>query len=135
MAKITVKTVVSRYGTADPFTIADKLNVEYFYMPLGRHPLGDTSYDHHDPIVILNESIRESPQRYYTLAHELGHVIMHADLTGYHSGIWTYGKYEQQANQFATGLMGLLFVEENGYEPDNYYNLVNCYGSPVDFFG
>ncbi|MCT3398566.1 ImmA/IrrE family metallo-endopeptidase [Lentilactobacillus hilgardii] len=133
LAKDTVKTVVSRYGTADPFTIADKLNVEYFYMPLGTHPFGDTSYDHHDPIVILNESIRESPQRYYTLGHELGHIIMHADLTGYHSGIWSYGRYESQANQFSTALMGLLYIEENGHQPDSYYDLVHQYGSPIDF--
>ncbi|MDN6760317.1 MAG: ImmA/IrrE family metallo-endopeptidase [Lactobacillus sp.] len=131
-AKSAIKGIVARYGTADPFIIAEKLNVDYYFMPLGNHPLGDTSYDNHEPIIILNESIHDSPQRYFTLAHEIGHVVMHADLNGYHSGYASYGVCEYQANQFATGLMGLLYVEENGYGPDSYYDLVHHYGSPVN---
>ena len=131
-AKRTIETMVSRYNTADPFAIADKLNVDWYFMPLGKHPLGDTSYDEREPIIILNESIKDSPQRYFTLAHEIGHVVMHADLNGYHSGYASYGVCEYQANQFATGLMGLLYVEENGYGPDSYYDLVHHYGSPVN---
>ena len=131
-AKSAIKEIVARYGTADPFIIADKLNIDYYFMPLGKHPLGDTSYDNHEPIIILNESIHDSPQKYFTLAHEIGHVVMHADLAGYHSGYASYGVCEHQANEFATGLVGLLYVEENGYGPESYYDLVYHYGSPVN---
>lgn len=131
-AKSAIKEIVARYGTADPFIIADKLNIDYYFMPLGKHLLGDTSYDNHEPIIILNESIHDSPQKYFTLAHEIGHVVMHADLSGYHSGYASYGVCEHQANEFATGLVGLLYVEENGFGPESYYDLVHHYGSPID---
>jgi hypothetical protein len=50
--------MISRYNTADPFAIADKLNVDWYFMPLGKYPLGDTSYDGREPIIILNDPIK-----------------------------------------------------------------------------
>ena len=41
-------------------------------------------------------------------------------------------KCEYQANEFASGLVGLLYIEENGYGPESYADLMHQYGSPVD---
>lgn len=127
----TLKTITNRYKTSDPFVIAEKLNVDLNWVSIGKLPLGLTIYEQHRPIVLLNDSIKGSSQQYFTLAHELGHVILHGDIPGYHTGRLSKGIREREANEFATGLMGLLYVEDNGYQPDNYYELVHHYGSPV----
>ncbi|WP_149315800.1 ImmA/IrrE family metallo-endopeptidase [Lentilactobacillus buchneri] len=126
-----IKTVVERYQTADPFQIADGTNTEIDWVELGDHPLGKIIYYGQQPIIMLNNGIKDTPQQYFTLAHELGHLIVQPGLTAYQTGRYSHDVCEYQANQFATGLMGLLYVEENGYGPESYYDLVHHYGSPV----
>lgn len=67
-----IKTVVERYQTADPFQIAQFINTEVDRVDLGFHPLGKTIYYGVHPIVMLNNSIKNTSQQYFTLAHELG---------------------------------------------------------------
>ncbi len=70
-----INTVPERYGTANPFKLAELLNIEVRYCYLGRMPLGKTNYDDKGAVIILNDSIRYSSERYFTLAHELGHFF------------------------------------------------------------
>ncbi|GEP71978.1 prophage Lp1 protein 7 [Lactobacillus selangorensis] len=127
-----IETVIGRYQTADPFLISQKLNVEIDWVNFGVHPLGETTYFKKQPIVLLNKRILYSPQRFFTMSHELGHVIMHEGFGGYQTGRLSYGVLERQANEFASGLIGMLYVEEHGTKPDTYGELVHEYGSPVD---
>lgn len=126
-----VKRIVIDKGTADPFSIAEQLDIEIRWEAFGPHPLGQTAYFDKRPIILLNESIRDSVQRNFTCGHELGHIICQPGITGYQTGRLSQGTCEYEANQFATGLMGLLYVEENGYGPESYYDLVYHYGSPI----
>ncbi|MCT2882632.1 ImmA/IrrE family metallo-endopeptidase [Lentilactobacillus buchneri] len=128
----TIETVVNRYKTADPFLIANSLNIEIDWSDFGPHPLGETTYFRNQPIVLLNNEIMYSPQRFFTMGHELGHVILHEGYGGYQTGRLSQGVLEHQANEFASGLMGMLYVEENGRQPDCYIDLVHAYGSPVN---
>lgn len=127
--KDTIKSVVTRYGSADPFIIAEKLNIELHWVPLGPMPLGKTIYDGDAPIVMLNDSIRDTPQRYFVMAHEVGHVILHEGLSGYYTGFYHgYDRLEREANQFAIGLMGMLYIEDNGRQPETIAELSREYG-------
>ncbi len=127
-----VKRIVLDKGTADPFSIAEQLDIEIRWETFGPHPLGQTAYFDKCPIILLNESIRDSVQCNFTCGHELGHIICQPGIIGYQTGRLSHGVCEYQANQFATGLIGLLYVEENGCGPDSYYDLVHHYGSPID---
>lgn len=127
-----IKTVVSKYNSADPFYISEKLNIEIQWEPFGKHPLGQTIYYQNNPYILMNDDIRDTPQCFFTCAHELGHIILQPEVTGYQTGRLSHGVCEYQANQFATGLMGLLYVEDNGYGPESYYDLVHSYGSPIN---
>lgn len=125
--------VTHRYHTADPFTLADKLNIEIDWSYLGTSPLGKTIYDQKEPIVMLNKSIRDSPLRYFTMAHELGHIILQEGLVGYYClNNWTHSEMENEANEFGVSLLAQLYVEENGCLPANYSDLVHAYGLPGD---
>lgn len=126
------RTVANRYHTADPFTIAEKLNVEVNWESLGKYPYGKTVYDKQAPIVILNQSIRNKPLRYFTMAHELGHVILQEGLVGYYTGNkFGYDKLENEANEFATALLGQFYIEEKGHYPYDYFELSQEYGLPT----
>mgnify|MGYP001225164449 FL=1 len=125
--------IEERYGTADPFIIAERLNVEVDWVHLGLSPLGKTMYDGHAPLVILNDRIKNSPLRYFTMAHELGHVILQEDLVGYYTLARNgHSSLEVQANKFAVSLLSRLYIEENYHIPHTYMDLVHAYGLPLD---
>ncbi|MFB9770125.1 ImmA/IrrE family metallo-endopeptidase [Lactiplantibacillus modestisalitolerans] len=127
-----VKMIVQRYGTADPFIIADKLNVQVEWSTLGPHPLGKTIYDGHSPIVLLNSRIKHKPIRNFTMGHELGHVILQEDLVGYYTtNRHGHSKLETEADKFSVALMGLLFIEDNNRVPGSYQELAYQYGVPL----
>lgn len=127
--KEAIEAVLNRYNTADPFIIAEHLNIEVDYAALGEMPLGKTMYDKEMPIVMLNDSLRYSPQRYFVMAHELGHVILHEGLNSYYTGITSgYDKLENEANEFGVGLIGLLYVEDNDRLPETFEEVQKEYG-------
>ncbi|WP_056942496.1 ImmA/IrrE family metallo-endopeptidase [Secundilactobacillus kimchicus] len=124
--------VTNSYHTADPFVLADKLNIDVRWKSLGRSPLGKTMYDNGEPIVLLNEQIHDQPLRYFTMAHELGHIIMQEGLIGYYTlNNYAHSSLENEANEFAVALLGQLYIEENQRLPDNYFDLVYLYGMPI----
>jgi Zn-dependent peptidase ImmA (M78 family) len=108
--KEAVETVIERYNTADPFVIANKLNIDVEWTPLfGKRPFAKTTYDNGEPVVMLNERIKYLPSRYYTMAHEVGHVILHEGLSGYYTGIrFGHSKLEHESDVFAAALLGIL---------------------------
>lgn len=126
-----IKALVEKCNTADPFTIAEYMDIEVRWEAFGEHPLGQTVYFENKPSILLNQNIKYTVQQYFTCGHEIGHIILQPETTGYQTGRLSHDVCEYQANQFATGLMGLLYVEENGYGPESYYDLVHHYGSPV----
>jgi len=117
--------------TADPFAIADKLNIQVEWCNLGTFPYGKIIYDQHCPIIMLNNSIKHTSLQYFTIGHELGHVVLHEDLTGYYtSAHHGHSKLETEADEFSVGLMGMLFIEENDRVPFSYQELAYQYGVP-----
>lgn len=132
--KEAVETIVDRYKTADPFIIADKLNIDVEWTSLlGAKPFAKTNYDGDQPIVMMNERIRYLPSRYYTLAHEIGHVILHEGLAGYYTGVrFGHSKLEHEADVFAAALLGVLYIKENDRYPDTLNDLVYSYGLPEE---
>lgn len=119
------------YGTFDPFIIAEKLNIDIQYQPFLDEPLGDTIDFFGRPIILLADSLRDSKQRYFVCAHELGHAVEHADMQSYYiSNSFVKTHYEVQADKFAITLLGKLYVEEHDYEPKNWNDLVHEYGYP-----
>lgn len=96
---------VKKFGTNDPFEIAKSLNILWqfgslgdcagCYMPLKRHKY-----------IFINQDIPEHMQR-LTMAHELGHAIMHPKDNCYFLREHTdfISKMEIEANKFAVELL------------------------------
>ncbi|MDB8860141.1 ImmA/IrrE family metallo-endopeptidase [Pediococcus acidilactici] len=126
--------IKQRYNTADPFAIAEKLNIDVEWTNLFlERPFAKTTYDKGQPLVLINARIKHLPSRNYTMAHELGHVILHEGLSTYYTGVrFGHSKLEHEADIFAAALLGLLYIEENDRYPDTLNELVNLYGMPKE---
>lgn len=105
------KCKISRYGIIDLFKECDRMGYKLIRYPLGENAdLGFAMRRDDDIIIFINSSSRLS-REIFTLAHEIGHIILH--LNGSQSFIddnvtiagRSDDKNEQEANYFAACLL------------------------------
>ena len=125
-----INTLVENHHTANPFVIADNLNISYLYVDFPARLKGRIIVTHDgEPIILLNNSLKNSKEKYLVMAHELKHAMDHSDLIGYYSLCYGgKGKLELEANKFATDLMILLYQEQYQIIPDTFDKLISVYG-------
>lgn len=124
-----VDNLYTQHETLDPFLLAEKLNIEYEYVPFLRNPEGQFLTIDEQPLILLNERLREQNRRYYIMAHELYHAIAHSNLAGYYVLTnQTKGKLENEANLFALYLLYSCYEKEEGTEPRSIYDLYYRFG-------
>lgn len=118
-----------RYKTLDPFTLANKLNIEVKYVPFKNNPKGMYTKIKGDPIILLSEEIEELPERKFVLAHELFHYLAHEENSGYYiQNDKARSKLETEANKFAIALLTNLYIEENKEYPETVEEVSLKYG-------
>lgn len=123
--------IAHHFHTADPFKIADMLNIQTDWVSIGKYPLGKTVYDQGAPLVLLNDRIKHTPKQYFVMAHELGHVVLQEGLIGYYTtAMHGRSSLEAEADEFSAALLGQFFIEENDRMPENWDELVHDYGFP-----
>lgn len=128
-----MRIVTDRYKTANPFAIAEKLNIQVEWCYFDKLPRGKTIYFGKCPIIMLNEGIKHKPYQYFVMGHELGHVILREGLVRYYtSSTRAHVQLETEADEFSVALMGLLFIEDNDCLPNSYEDLARQYGLPYD---
>lgn len=104
--KSIVACYVKKYRTADPFELADCLNIEYQIGPLGSCS-GCYMYLKRHRCIFLNENLRDS-ERKLVMAHELGHALLHRTQNCYfirNKTLLLTSKIENEANTFAAELL------------------------------
>lgn len=102
--KTQVEQLIHKYGTNNPFTIAEKMGVQIVYERLGKIE-GYYNKVFRVPIIHINENAK-NPR--FVCSHELGHVINHPDtdtsfLKKY--TLFSNDKIEVEANTFAVELL------------------------------
>lgn len=105
------KCKISRYGIIDLFKECERIGYKLLRYPLGEHAdLGFTMKKDRDTVIFTNSSSRLS-REIFTLAHEIGHVILHMEGTNPYidNHITIFGRStdekEQEANYFAACLL------------------------------
>ena len=106
-----VKCKISRYGIIDLFKECERLGYKLLRYPLGDHAdLGFTVKKDNDIVIFTNSCSRLS-REIFTLAHEIGHVILHLndENSFIDDSITINGRStdekEQEANYFAACLL------------------------------
>lgn len=109
MIKEVVNGLIEKYGTNNPFELCDMLNINIMYSNLGSEIKGFVQRTPNGfEIIHINSCLSRINQK-YICAHELGHAILHVDLSlsfFIESGLPTYrDRYEMQADKFAAELL------------------------------
>ena len=96
-----------RYGTNDPFKIANHLGVHVLEIPLG-NIAGNYKYLEHSKWIFINSDIEDESFKRVVMAHELGHAVLHwkenCCFMSHHTLLLT-SKIERQANIFTAQLL------------------------------
>ncbi|MDR0921736.1 MAG: ImmA/IrrE family metallo-endopeptidase [Lactobacillales bacterium] len=126
-------TLAEVYCTFDPFLIADHENIEYQYADIGEIKGQYIPNVVDKSIILLNQTLEYSNERYTVMAHELGHALLHPDLSSYYSfGKYQKSKVENEANFFSVHLMYEFCCEELSCPPTSIYELQTRYGISED---
>ena len=121
-----IRTLVRKYKTKCPFTIAEHLNIHIRFADLGEHTRGIYYSKLRRRFIVINSRLNPHWQR-FICAHELAHDRLHRGLNRFfldeHSFINT-NKHERQANQFAVKLL-LSFTDTSSIETIEHLFLRN----------
>lgn len=117
---------VKKFGTRDPFRIADNLGVLYQFGDIGCE--GCYMYLKRHRYIFLNADLNGS-EKEMVMAHELGHAILHRKENCYFIRNKTFlstAKIEREANTFAAELLipDSLILENPGYTKSQLARLV-----------
>lgn len=95
--------IVQTYGTSNPFIIAELLNIIVEYAPLN-DSLGHQFEMFNQKVIVLSSELENKPEAKFVMAHELFHALYHDEglIYAYKNAYNEKGKYEREANEFAT---------------------------------
>lgn len=126
-----IKELYIKCSSYNPFVVSELLNIEVKYVPFGKSPLGQVAYIYETPIILINECLKDSNERFFVCAHELYHALEHTSLSSYYvsNGV-AKSKMESEANTFATIILFNDFIETNEYLPESFEDLEHSYGFP-----
>lgn len=120
--------LIKKYGTCNPYKIADHLKIAVVFEPLGSI-YGYYSRTHRTKVIHINEAVAEKKQL-FTCAHELGHAILHPDVNTpflrKHT-LFSTDKIEVEANTFA---IELLCPKEAIEDVITIHEAIEEYGMP-----
>ena len=104
--KVLVSNLCKKHDTRDPFDIARQRKIIVVREPLGSIQ-GFYARSHRQQVIHINQSLDEH-QQLFTRCHELGHCIIHPDVSTPFlraATLLSVDKLEIQANKFAIDLM------------------------------
>lgn len=104
-----VAQLIKKYGTSNPFKLAERLGIVVVFEPLGSIQ-GYYSRSHRAKVIHVNANL-SCEKQLSTCAHELGHAIMHPNSNTAFLKSQTYyptSRIEVEANDF---MIELLFTQ------------------------
>lgn len=103
----TIRQLIRKYKTNDPFELAERLNITVWYRDLGRGTRGLYMRKLRRRYIVIHEGL-DDPWKRFVCAHELGHDRLHPGLSRFWLDEYSFfhaGKFERQANKFAIRLL------------------------------
>ena len=127
-----IQGLFNKFNSFDPFEICKQKNINIKFKDIER-PKGDTIYLFNNPVIVLSDKIRYSPERYFVCAHELSHILLHNGLQSYYTqNHTTCAKTEHEANLLAFQICKELYKEKYGYYPNCFEDLRREFGVSED---
>ncbi len=111
-----VRKIIEEYSTAEPEDICENMGIITLSQPLPACVNGFTVRMNDIPFIVINSSL-DYHQKRVTMAHELGHVVLHKGTNSIELSCNTsfcISKYEKEADTFAAYL--LMYAELSAFE-------------------
>lgn len=113
-----VNRLCRKYGTQDPFELAERMNILVVREPLGSIN-GYYNQCYRQKFIHINEELEEYRQK-FTCAHELGHAVLHPKANTpflRDNTLFSVSRLEREANCFAAELLcpDEVLLEYPGY--------------------
>ncbi len=134
-----VRSLVKKFETRDPFTIARGLGIIIKYKYLSDDcPKGMLKKMLRRRCIILNmNKILNENELRVVMAHELGHAVLHNSDSAFFLHDHTFyarGRFEKEANSFAAELLIDTSIIDELYIDDYSINQLSLfYSVPIDF--
>jgi Zn-dependent peptidase ImmA (M78 family) len=116
-----VRKLIKKYGTNNPFQLAECLKIKILYEPLG-NIRGFYQSCPKNKIIHINIELDDF-QRMIVLSHEIGHAILHSKLNILFiekNTFYVKNRYELEANKFSSEL---LIQDELLHNYPEYYTM------------
>lgn len=126
-----VNNLIIKYGTNDPFEIAERKNIKVIEFDLHPEILGFYRYVRRNMFIFLNSHL-DFHDKLFTCAHELGHSQLHPRINTpflKRNTFFSTDKIEREANEFATYL---LLYDKNIKDYETKYDLLRENGIPFE---
>lgn len=133
MIKDIVNGLIETYKTSNPFEICDCLNIKIICSNLGNEIKGFFQRTQNGYEIIHINSVLNGYDSKYICAHELGHAIMHTDVSVrffVENSLLIKNKYEIQADRFAAELLVPDAQDMSEIKDMNTFQLSLYYGVP-----
>lgn len=126
-----VERIVEKYGTRNPLRIANDMGIQIIYEPLGMINGYFTTVCRQRQIHINSEL--DERRMLFTIAHELGHAILHPheNTPFLKSTLLSVNRLEKEANLFAVKLM-ISDDDLKIYNENTIQQLACIYGLPEE---
>ncbi|MBU3158342.1 ImmA/IrrE family metallo-endopeptidase [Clostridium frigoris] len=115
--KETVSSLFVTYGTLNPFELCEHLNIKIILSNLGNEIKGFFQRTHGCEMIHINSEIEEHEMK-YVCAHELGHAILHSNMSISYfieNPLQVKNKFEIQADKFAAEILINNDIKDQGY--------------------
>lgn len=125
-----ISKLVNKYGTNDPFEIAELMGIQIIYLDLG-NTYGFYRVYKRVKTIVINNKLNEWEKR-FVCAHEIGHAIYHPDLNISFlkkNTFYSVEKIESEANRFA---VHLLLYAKNLEDYDTKFAILKENGIPYE---
>ena len=107
-----VLSLVRKFGTSNPYKIAKELDINLLEADLGEVK-GYYTKIRRIKFIFINENLSQD-EKIFTMAHELGHAVLHCDTQTPHLMSMKYrhtSKIESEADEFATILIDIYLQD------------------------
>lgn len=135
---ILIEDLYKKAKSYNPFVIAKEMNITIKYAHFKYRPYGKTSYPNGFTIILLAETIKNTPYEFFICAHELLHALHHKNFCiERKNNIVLKSKMEHEANSFAAYLTLRDFEEKYSRPPSNFKEISTIYKIPskyMDYF-
>ncbi|NNU75413.1 ImmA/IrrE family metallo-endopeptidase [Clostridium estertheticum] len=115
--KDTVSSLFLMYGTLNPFELCEHLNIKIIISNLGNEIKGFFQRTHGYEMIHINSGIEDHEMK-YVCAHELGHAILHSNMSISYlieNPLQVKNKFEIQADKFAAEILINYEIKDQGY--------------------